>query len=198
MRLDIALAAQWVKPQSRILDLGCGEGELLAHLAKTRQVTGYGLEIDPEKITTAIKQGVSVVEQDLNSGLGNFRDQSFDTVIMNQALQAVQKPDEILDDMLRVGKQAIVIFPNFAHWVTRFYLTYLGKMPVSKALPYTWYNTPNIHLCTFKDFDELCAQKNIRILDRLALNGNQEAGFFAKLLPNLMGEIAVYRLTKKD
>lgn len=196
MRLDLALAEQWVKPSSRVLDLGCGDGELLAHLRDQFCVRGYGLEIDAEKITAAVRRGVNVVEQDLNRGLGNFRDASFDTVFMTQALQAVEKPDVLLDDMLRVGREAIITFPNFAHWSTRFYLGLKGMMPVSEALPYAWYDTPNIHLCTFRDFDALCAAKNIHVLDRLAVDGGQQGSPLARLFPNLFGEVAIYRLTR--
>ncbi|MFN3586697.1 MAG: methionine biosynthesis protein MetW [Moraxellaceae bacterium] len=196
MRLDLALAEQWVTPGARVLDLGCGDGELLAHLRDSFGVHGYGLEIDADKITACIARGVNVIEQNLNAGLGNFRDGSFDTVIMTQTLQAVEQPDVLLDDMLRVGREAIITFPNFAHWTTRFYLTLKGMMPVSEALPYTWYNTPNIHLCTFRDFDALCRDKGIRVLDRLAVDGGQQASVLAKLFPNLFGEIAIYRLTR--
>lgn len=198
MRLDLALAEQWIKPGTRVLDLGCGDGELLAHLRDQFGVRGYGLEIDADKITAAIHRGVNVVEQNLNKGLGNFRDASFDSVLMTQALQAVEKPDALLDDMLRVGREAIITFPNFAHWKTRFYLTLKGMMPVSEALPYTWYNTPNIHLCTFHDFDALCTAKNIVVLDRLAVDGGQRRSVLARLFPNLFGEIAIYRVTRKQ
>ena len=197
MRLDLKLAEQWVKPGSRVLDLGCGDGELLAHLRDNFGVAGYGLEIDADKITSCIGRGVNVIEQNLNRGLGNFRDGAFDTVIMTQTLQAVQHPDRLLDDMLRVADEAIITFPNFAYWRTRFYLTLKGKMPVSEALPYTWYNTPNIHLCTFRDFDALCAEKNIRVLDRLAVNGDQQGTPLMQAFPNMLGEIAIYRITRK-
>lgn len=197
MRLDLKLAEQWIKPGSRVLDLGCGEGELLAHLAG-RNVSGYGLEIDAAKITAAIGRGVNVIEQDLNRGLGNFRNNAFDTVVMAQAIQAVQDPATLLDDMLRVAREAIITFPNFAHWRTRFYLTFKGMMPVSKALPYTWYNTPNIHLCTFRDFDALCAAKNIRVLDRLAVDGEQQGSALMQAFPNMLGETAIYRIARKE
>lgn len=197
MRLDLLLAEQWVKKGSRVLDLGCGDGELLAHLQKNFSVQGYGLEIDHKKITTAIGRGVSVIEQNLDLGLSNFRDNSFDTVFMAQAIQAIKKPDVLLDEMLRVGREAIVTFPNFAHWKPRSYLALKGMMPMSETLPHTWYNTPNIHLCTFRDFDALCAEKNIKVLNRLAVDGGQQGSFLAKLYPNLFGEVAIYRLTRQ-
>jgi methionine biosynthesis protein MetW len=196
MRLDLALAEKWVTPGSHVLDLGCGEGELLAHLRDNFAVRGYGVEIDADRITAGIARGVNVIEQNLNVGLGNFRDRSFDTVIMTQALQAVEQPDVLLEDMLRVGREVIITFPNFAHWVTRFYLTFKGMMPVSEALPYTWYNTPNIHLCTFNDFDALCREKGIKVLDRIAVDGGQQGSLLARLFPNLFGEVAIYRLTR--
>ena len=138
MRLDLRLAERWIKPQSRVLDLGCGDGELLAHLRDNFDIKGYGLEIDEEKINDCVARGVNVIQQNLNKGLSNFGDNSFDSVIMTQALQAVEKPDQLLNDMLRVGKQAIITFPNFAHWKTRSYLFFKGQMPVSEALPYSW------------------------------------------------------------
>lgn len=197
MRLDLKLAEQWVKRGTRVLDLGCGEGELLAHLRDNFGVHGYGVEIDPDRITAAIENGVNVIQQDLNLGLGNFHDHSFDTVIMTQALQAVEKPDVLLDDMLRVAREAIITFPNFAHWTARFYIAVRGMMPVSEALPYTWYNTPNIHLCTFRDFDALCAAKDITVLDRLAVDGGQQGSLLARLFPNLFGQVAIYRVTRR-
>jgi methionine biosynthesis protein MetW len=196
MRLDLRLAERWIKPKSRVLDLGCGEGELLAHLRDNFAIRGYGLEIDEEKINRCAARGVSVIQQDLNKGLGNFSDNSFDSVIMTQALQAVEQPDKLLKDMLRVGQQAIITFPNFAHWKTRGYLFFKGKMPMSEALPYSWYNTPNIHLCTFNDFEELCAALNIRILNRLAVDDEQQRSFLTKRFPNLLGEVAIYRVSR--
>ena len=150
--IDHQLAEKWIKPKSRVLDLGCGDGTLLLHLQKTLGVTGYGLEIDEAKINEAIGKGLNIIEQDLNDGLARFSDNSFDTVVMARALQAVKSPDQLLIDMLRVAKEGIVTFPNFAYWQNRVYLGIKGIMPMSETLPHEWYNTPNIHLCTFKDF----------------------------------------------
>lgn len=195
MRLDQQLAEKWIKPHSRVLDLGCGHGELLAHMQRNHHVQAYGLEIDQEKIAIAIGRGLNIIQQDLNLGLKQFADQSFDYVVMAQALQAVDAPDVLLRDMVRVGREAIITFPNFAHWKTRSFLALKGKMPVSDALPYMWYNTPNIHLCTFKDFEALCAENNIRVINRLAVNDNQQASILMKYIPNLFGEIAIYRVS---
>lgn len=196
MRLDQRLAERWITPGSRVLDLGCGDGELLAHMQNRLNVQGYGVEIDQARIITAMGRGLSIIQQDLNDGLGRFADQSFDFVVMAQALQAVESPDKLLLDMVRVGREAIITFPNFAHWKTRSYLGVRGRMPVSEALPYMWYNTPNIHLCTFRDFEMLCHDHGIRIINRLAVDGDQQGNFFMKHLPNLLGEVAIYRVTR--
>lgn len=196
MRLDLKLVEQWIKPGTRVLDLGCGEGELLAHLRDSLNVRGYGLEIDPDKITEAIARGVSVIEQDLNKGLANISDDSFDTLLMTQALQAVQRPDELLDEMVRVAREVIITFPNFGHWKTRWYLWTKGRMPVSRALPYGWYDTPNIHLCTFRDFEAMCRDKGLRVLDRLAVDQDQQGSGLSRLFPNLFGEIGIFRVAR--
>lgn len=196
MRADLEIIERWIEPQARVLDLGCGDGDLLAHLAEHKQVHGYGLEINPHDIANCIDKGVNVIEQDLDEGLSNFQDNSFDTLIMTQALQAVRRPDLVLDEMLRVGKQCIITFPNFGHWRARFYLAFKGKMPVSEFLPYTWYNTPNIHFCTFKDFEELCRQKNIHVIRRSVVNRVHRDHWVTNLWPNMLGEIAIYHVTK--
>ena len=154
MRLDQQLAEKWIKPHSRVLDLGCGDGELLAHMQRKLHINGYGLEIDEDKITAAIGRGLNIIQQDLNEGLGRFDDQSFDFVVMAQALQAVKAPDQLLLDMLRVAREAIITFPNFAHWPNRLAVL-RGRMPVTKTLPYQWFDTPNIRVGTFADFEVL-------------------------------------------
>ena len=170
MRADLEIIQDWIAPGSRVLDLGCGDGALLEHLRDHKQVGGYGLEIDAEKIARCIERGVNVIEQNLDEGLGNFADNSFDVVVMTQSLQALKYPDKVLAEMLRVGKTCIITFPNFGHWRCRWYLTTKGRMPVSDFLPYTWYNTPNIHFCTFEDFEELCRGREARVINRLAVD----------------------------
>lgn len=203
MNFDHQLAEKWIKPNTKILDLGCGDGTLLAHLQTHLGVTGYGLEIDPDKINQAIAKGLSIIEQDLNDGLACFTDNSFDTVVMARALQAVKNPQALLLDMLRVAKEGIVTFPNFAYWQNRISLGIQGMMPMSDTLPHAWYNTPNIHLCTFKDFEKLCHDNNIRILETVALwdNPNPKIPAFirnkvVKTAPNLLADVAVYRITR--
>jgi methionine biosynthesis protein MetW len=195
VRADLDIIKDWIPAGSRVLDLGCGNGELLAYLQTNKQVTGYGLEINDENIKQCIRRGVNVLEQDLDKGLGNFASNSFDIVVMSQALQAVHYPDRILEEMLRVGRECIITFPNFGHWRCRWYLARNGRMPVSEFLPYTWYNTPNIHFCTFEDFECLCRELKVKVLDRLAVDRQHRHGIGSRLWPNLLGEIGIYRVT---
>lgn len=195
MRIDLNEIQHWIKQDSRILDLGCGDGTLLKFLIDTKQVQGYGLEIDAGQINTCVDKGLNVIEQNLDRGLGNFADKSFDTVLMTQALQTLHFPHLVLDEMLRVGKECIVTFPNFGHWKARFYLATRGRMPVSDLLPYEWYDTPNIHFCTFKDFEVLCRERNIKVIHRQVVN-EQSGQTLKDFMPNLFGETAIYHLSK--
>ncbi|HKJ94080.1 MAG TPA: methionine biosynthesis protein MetW [Gammaproteobacteria bacterium] len=196
MRTDLRIVSDWITAGARVLDLGCGDGGLLRYLHEHRDVTGYGLEIDPEKIVRCVDNGVNVIQTDLDQGLSDFDADSFDQVVMTQTLQAVRRPDRLLDEMLRVAREGIVTFPNFAHWRLRYYLTVLGRMPMSGALSYRWYETPNIHLCTIRDFEELCRSKGIRIMERRVLSQSLREPVLADLLPNLRGEVALYRFTR--
>ena len=198
MRADLEIIQDWIAPGSRVLDLGCGDGALLEHLRDHKQVGGYGLEIDAEKIARCIERGVNVIEQNLDEGLGNFADNSFDVVVMTQSLQALKYPDKVLAEMLRVGKTCIITFPNFGHWRCRWYLTTKGRMPVSDFLPYTWYNTPNIHFCTFADFERLCHAQGARVEERLAVDRDHRHGLASRIWPNLLGEIGIYRISGAD
>ena len=145
-----------IEKGSKILDLGCGDGYLFKKLVDEKEVTGIGIEINQDEVIKAIERGLSVIQGDLDKGLKQFADKTFDYAILNQTLQSTEHPDYVLDEMLRVSKKAIVAFPNFAYWRVRFYLFFKGKMPKSRALPYEWYNTPNIHLNTIEDFFEFC------------------------------------------
>lgn len=184
----------WVPKGSSVLDLGCGSGQLLAALSEQKNCHGYGLEIDPDCIVEAVGRGVNVIEQNLDDGLDNIADKAFDVVVMTQALQATRRPDLTLKEMLRVGRQAIVTFPNFAHISHRYQLGLKGHMPVSKSLPHQWFDTPNIHLSTFKDFDALCQQLNVEILERQVMADTALGLAIAKLRPNLFGTLALYRV----
>lgn len=195
MRIDLNEIQHWIQQGSRILDLGCGDGTLLKFLIDTKQVQAYGLEIDAAQINICIDKGLNVIEQNLDRGLGNFADKSFDTVLMTQALQTLHFPHLVLDEMLRVGKECIVTFPNFGHWKARFYLATRGRMPVSDLLPFEWYNTPNIHFCTFKDFEVLCRERNIKVIHRQVVN-EQSGQTLKDFMPNLFGETAIYHLSK--
>ena len=196
IRGDCEIITDWVSPSSRILDLACGDGQLLYELQMKKKVSGYGLEINTHNIEACIEKGVNVIEQNLNRGLSNFKDNSFDTVIMTQALQVMKFPHLVLEEMLRVGRECIVTFPNFGHWRCRLYLAINGRMPVSKFMPYAWYDTPNIHFCTFKDFEALCREKDYQVLSRMVVDQSYNSCLADRLWPNLMGEVAIYHLTK--
>lgn len=196
LRSDLDIIQNWIAQGSQVLDLGCGEGDLLNFLKTQKKCQGYGLEINPDSILTCIKKGINVIEHDLNNDLRHFNDASVDTVVMTQALQVVQRPDLLLDEMLRVGKEAIITFPNFGYWRTRFYLLRHGRMPMSKILPYNWFDTPNIHMCTFRDFEKLCHDKQLKILDRTVIDKDHQESLATKLWPNFLGEIAIYRVTR--
>jgi methionine biosynthesis protein MetW len=189
-RADFEVIASWVKPGARVLDLGCGDGALLAYLRDTRQVQGYGIDNMEANVIACIENGVNVIQSNLESGLLEVADGSFDVVILSQTLQAMRHTEKVLDEMLRVGAEAIVSFPNFGYWRHRTQIALAGRMPVSKDLPYQWHNTPNIHLCTVADFDALCADKKLQIKNRLVMHEGREQAFLA----NLLGTLALYRL----
>jgi methionine biosynthesis protein MetW len=197
LRPDLQIISEWITPGSRVMDLGCGDGTLLKHLKETLKVSGYGLEIDIDNIVKCIERGVNVIQTDLDEGISEFEGEPFDFVVMTQALQAVKHPDRLLNEMLRVGHEGIVTFPNFGHFSSRLQLAFGGHMPVTKTLPSEWYNTPNIHLCTLKDFEQLCRNNGIHILQRAVVDRSHRAGLGMKLLPNLLGEIAIYRFKRK-
>ena len=196
LRPDLKIIREWIPDGSGVLDLGCGGGTLLENLRDTKQCQGYGLEINQNNIAECFERGVNVIEQDIDEGLGNIQHKRFDYVLMTQALQAVQRPDMVLSEMLRVGKEAIITFPNFGYWRVRGYLALKGRMPVSRTLPHQWYDTPNIHLCTVKDFETHCSKNGFRILQRVIVDRHHQSGPMTRMLPNLFGEIALYRVTR--
>ena len=191
LRGDYAVIAGWIGQAARVLDLGCGDGTLLAHLRRTRAATGYGLEIADPGVLASLRNGVDVLQSDLERGLAGFDDGSFDVVILSQTLQAMHRIEQIVAEMLRVGREAIVTFPNFGHWTHRLQIL-RGRMPVSKALPYQWYDTPNIHLCTVADFDAFLAARGYDIVERVVLSQGRRVTF----APNARGELAIYRFRR--
>jgi methionine biosynthesis protein MetW len=196
MRQDLTHILRWIAPGARVLDLGCADGEFLALLREQRNARVTGIEIDPLAITAALRRGLNIIEQDLDSGLANFPDHSFDVVVMAHALQAVHYPDQILEEMLRVGRECVVTFPNFGHWRSRVHLATRGRMPVSRFMPYNWYDTPNIHFCTVRDFETLCRQRGIRILGQDMIGGEQGSTFLARRWPNLFATTAIYHISR--
>ena len=190
-RPDFAAIAGWVGMGSSVLDLGCGDGSLLRYLRESRRVTGYGVEIDDDRVLACVTSGVNVIQGDLERGLSEFESRSFDYVVLSQTLQAVRNSERIVHDMLRVGRAGIVTFPNFGYWRNRLQVIG-GHMPVSDNLPYEWHETPNIHLCTITDFEDFCAGHGVRIMERKVLTGGRPVS----VLPNLLGSLAVYRFQR--
>ena len=191
-RADYATIGSWVAEGARVLDLGCGDGALLAFLAEHRRAGGYGIEIDDAGVLASVRNGINVIQSDLERGLAGFDDAAFDIVILSQTLQAMRRIEAIVAEMLRVGREAIITFPNFGHWTHRLQIL-RGRMPVSPSLPYQWYDTPNIHLCTVADFDAFLTGRDYRIIDRVVLTGGRAVTF----APNLTGELAIYRFRKQ-
>jgi methionine biosynthesis protein MetW len=190
-RPDLAAIARWIPQGASVLDLGCGDGSLLSHLAASRQVRGYGVEISDHNVVACLKRGVDVIQSDLETGLSGFEDAAFDYVILSQTLQATRHTEALVREMLRVGREGIVSFPNFGYWKNRLNIL-RGRMPVSDVLPYQWYDTPNVHLCTLEDFETFCGLHGVAILERRVMTDGSEVG----LLPNLLGGTAMYRIKR--
>jgi methionine biosynthesis protein MetW len=191
-RSDYAIIGEIVEPGSRVLDLGCGEGELLQWLARNKKVDARGVEISGAKVQRAISRGVSVFQCDIDDGLADYPDGAFDYVILSQTLQETRHPLTVLREMLRVGRRAIVAFPNFGHWRMRLAMLLSGRAPRTKLFPYEWYDSPNIHLLTVQDFEILAAQEHLNVERRYFLAGRRKVS----LLPNLSAEVAVYLVSK--
>ena len=190
-RADFTIFAAMLRPGARVLDLGCGDGTLLKFLHSTRGVNGYGIEIDDANVLAALTNGINVIQSDLERGLNSFGDASFDTVLLSQTLQAMRNIDGLMREMARVGHEVIVSFPNL-RYQPNFEQLRAGRMPVSGVLPHQWHDTPNIHLCTLLDFEDLCAQLNLTIVERVALAHGRPVTDD----PNVNSELAIYRVKR--
>jgi methionine biosynthesis protein MetW len=198
MRIDHDVIFGLVPSGARVLDLGCGDGTLLERLVREKGVTGRGIEISADGVERCIRKGLAVLHGDIDEGLGTYPEGSFDYVILNQTIQAAKKPEVVLSEMLRVGRLGIVGFPNFAWLPIRLYLLLHGRMPKSSSLPYEWYDTPNIHFCSIRDFDEYCAARSIRVERREFLASDGGGRVLRGILPNLFAETAVYLLSRRE
>jgi methionine biosynthesis protein MetW len=192
LRPDLAFIAHWVGDGAHVLDVGCGDGAMLRYLESGKRCTGYGIEIADDKLLESTQRGINVLQHDMEKGLGLFGDNSFDTVLCLSSLQMMKHVEPLLRDIVRVGAEAIVSFPNFAYWPHRVALL-RGRMPVSRSLPYQWYDTPNVRCATIYDFEQLAEECGLEVLERVALADGKPVTF----LPNLRGSLAVFRLRKK-
>jgi methionine biosynthesis protein MetW len=200
MRYDLQIIASWIDPGSRVLDLGCGEGELLSYLKKEKQTLGTGIESSEEKVTKCIERGVPVLQGDIIEEILDYPDNVFDYVILSQTLQQVYEPDKLIKELLRVGRRIIVSFPNFSHWSIRLQILFFGYAPKNRQLPYEWYNTPNIRVITIKDFRRFVRDTGCRLIKEVAINTHSQdlQGSIISFLPNLRATYGVFLVSKKN
>lgn len=197
LRLNYSIITDIVDKDTKVLDLGCGNGDLLAQLISEKNVKGLGIEINQDSVISSLEKGLSVIQGDIDEGLKGFENNQYDWVILNQTLQSTEKPDYVVEEMLRVGKKAVVSFPNFAYWKVRFYLFFTGHMPKSKVLPFEWYDTPNIHLLTVNDFYKFCKKRDIKILKYIFMTkANIKTNFITKLFSNFFAEEVIFVISK--
>ena len=191
-RYDFPIIENWTHQNSKVLDLGCGDGSLLNYLKEKKDIKGFGIEKNKDNWLLSLKNNIDVIQMDLEAGLAGFETNSFDLVILSRTIQSMNHIEEIIHEMMRVGKEVIITFPNFGYWKNRFQIMQ-GNMPVSDELPYKWFETPNIHLCTIQDFDNLCRANKIKVEQRLILTDKKSVNFY----PNLFGALALYKLVSK-
>jgi len=192
----LSVIEKWVEVRSKVLDLGCGNGNILSELQKTKDINGLGVEIEEKNIEECLLQNINVLEQNIDDGLINFSNDSFDVVILSQTIQVLKNPDTALEEITRIGKTCIVTIPNFGHWRSRLSLLLNGRMPVTSPLPESWHATPNIHLCTLKDFEMLCSELLISIEERVTVNSNNKSKWYLDIWPNLFSASAIYKISK--
>ena len=191
-RYDFPIIENWTHQNSKVLDLGCGDGSLLNYLKEKKDIKGFGIEKNKNNWLLSLKNNIDVIQMDLEAGLAGFETNSFDLVILSRTIQSMNHIEEIIHEMMRVGKEVIITFPNFGYWKNRFQIMQ-GNMPVSDELPYKWFETPNIHLCTIQDFDNLCIENKIKVEQRLILTDKKSVNFY----PNFFGALALYKLVSK-
>ena len=191
-RYDFPIIENWTHQNSKVLDLGCGDGSLLNYLKEKKDIKGFGIEKNKDNWLLSLKNNIDVIQMDLEAGLAGFETNSFDLVILSRTIQSMNHIEEIIHEMMRVGKEVIITFPNFGYWRNRFQIMQ-GNMPVSDELPYKWFETPNIHLCTIQDFDNLCRANKIKVEQRLILTDKKSVNFY----PNFFGALALYKLVSK-
>ena len=191
-RYDFPIIENWTHQNSKVLDLGCGDGSLLNYLKEKKDIKGFGIEKNKDNWLLSLKNNIDVIQMDLEAGLAGFETNSFDLVILSRTIQSMNHIEEIIYEMMRVGKEVIITFPNFGYWKNRFQIMQ-GNMPVSDELPYKWFETPNIHLCTIQDFDNLCRANKIKVEQRLILTDKKSVNFY----PNFFGALALYKLVSK-
>lgn len=191
-RYDFSIIENWTHANSKVLDLGCGDGGLLNYLKFKKNIKGFGIEKNPENWLLSLKNNIDVIQMDLEAGLAGFETNSFDLVVLSRTIQSMRNVEDIIHEMLRVGKEVVITFPNFGYWKNRLQILQ-GYMPVSKELPFKWFDTPNVHLCTIRDFDNFCKKNKIKINERLILTDKKSVNFY----PNFFGALALYKLVSK-
>ena len=192
----LSVIEKWVEEKAKVLDLGCGNGDILSELQKSKSVNGLGVEIEEKNIEECLLKNINVIEQNIDDGLANFSNDSFDVIILSQTIQVLKNPNTALEEITRIGKTCIVTIPNFGHWRSRLSLLFNGRMPVTSPLPESWYETSNIHLCTLQDFEILCAELSISIEERVAVSSNNESKWYLNIWPNLFSASAIYKISK--